>query len=33
MSTRRQWRDFVRVNPESTWLANQQGLGSSAHRR
>jgi hypothetical protein len=27
MSTRRQWRDFVRLNPEYTWLAKQQGLG------
>jgi Single-strand binding protein family len=27
MSTRRQWRDFVRLNPEFTWLAKQQGLG------
>jgi hypothetical protein len=27
MTTRRQWRDFVRLNPEYTWQANQQGLG------
>ena len=27
MSTRRQWRDFVRLNPEFTWLAKQQGVG------
>ncbi len=27
MSTRRQWREFVRLNPEYTWLANQQGFG------
>jgi hypothetical protein len=27
MSTRRQWRDFVRLNPEYTWLAHQQGVG------
>jgi hypothetical protein len=27
MSTRRQWRDFVQLNPEFTWLAKQQGLG------
>jgi hypothetical protein len=28
MSTHRQWRDFVRLNPEFTWLAKQQGLGA-----
>jgi hypothetical protein len=27
MSTRRQRRDFVRLNPEFTWLAKQQGVG------
>jgi hypothetical protein len=27
MTSRRQWRDFVRLNPEYTWLANLQGLG------
>jgi uncharacterized protein YndB with AHSA1/START domain len=26
MTTRRQWRDFLRLNPEYTWQAEQQGL-------
>jgi hypothetical protein len=27
MTSRHQWRDFVRLNPEYTWQANLQGLG------
>jgi plastocyanin len=26
MSTPRQWRQIVRLNPDYTWQANQQGL-------
>jgi hypothetical protein len=27
MTTRRQWRDFLRLNPDYAWRAEQQGLG------
>jgi hypothetical protein len=27
VTTRRQWSDFVRLNPDYAWQATQQGLG------